>query len=147
MSDLISAGSLFVAVIALIVGMLANRKANVTQLRLVEIEERREKDRQTQKNSAQLCAELRKMEKNYRLVLINQGNAEARNVRVMMDGIPLMKHKATFSNKRLPDMVGAKSEVSCILAISMESAPPFKIEVKWEDDSGNDREYRTTLTF
>lgn len=146
-SEWISAGSLVVAIIALIVSVLSNRKANATQERLVEIEEQREKDRQAQRLSAQLRAELRKKGNSYRLVIINQGDAEARNVRVMMDGKPLSEHNVAVSNDRLPDVVGANAEVSCLLAITQGNAPPFDIEIKWDDDSGNDKEYRTTLTF
>lgn len=143
----ISAGSLVVAIIALITSVFASRKANATQQRLVEIEEQREEDRQKQKLSAELRAELRKKGNSYRLVIINEGDATARNVRVMMGGKPLSEHAVSGSNDGLPDVVGAHSEVSCLLAISMGNAPPFKVEVKWDDDSGNDREYRTTLTF
>lgn len=145
--DWVSAGSLVVAIIALIVSALSHRKANSIQQQLFEIENQRQNDRQKQKLSAQLFTELHKEGNRYRLVLINQGYAEARNIRVMMDGKPLSEHKVAVSNDRLPDLVGANSEVSCLLRITLESGPPFNIEVKWDDDSGNDKEYRTILTF
>ncbi len=146
-SDWVSAGSLVVAIIALIFSTLSHRKANSIQQQLFEIEQQRQNDRQKQRLSAQLFTELRKKENSYRLVLINQGNAEARNVRIMMDGKPLVEHTVSISNDILPDVVGAKSETSCLLGIHMGNGPPFNIEVKWDDDSGNDKKYRTTLTF
>jgi hypothetical protein len=146
-SDWISAGSLVVAISALVVSVFANRKANANQQRLVEIEEQRENDRQIQKLSAQLRPELRRTGKGERLVIINQGNAEARNVRVTMDGKPLSEHKASVSNDRLPDMVGANSEISCLLALAMGCTPPFDVDVTWDDDSGDGKRYKTTLTF
>ena len=145
--DWVSARSLVVAIIALILSTRSHRKSNSTQQQLFEIEKQRQNDRQEQKLSAQLFTELLKKGNSYRLVLINRGYAEARNIRVMMDGMPLAEHKVAVSNDSLPDVVGANSEVSCLLGISHENVPPFKIEVKWEDDSGNDKEYRTTLTF
>lgn len=135
---LISAGSLLVAIIALVVSIVANKKTNAARQRLVEIEEQREKVRQKQMLSAQLHAELRKTGSS-RLAIINKGYAEARNLRVTVDGRLLLK--------QLPDVVGANSEVSCPWGIYFGCSPHVKIELKWDDDSGNDREYRTTLTF
>lgn len=146
-SDLIAAGSLVVAIIALIVSIFTNQKTNANQKRLIEIEEQREQKRQDKKISAQLRPELRRDGKSERLVITNHGDAEARNVRVIMDGNPLAEHKTAVSNDHMPELVGANSEISCLLAISQGNAPPFNIEIKWDDNSDNDKEYRTTLTF
>lgn len=145
--DWASISSLIVSLFALWVSYKANLKANANQQRLVEIEEQREKDRQIQKLSAQLCPELRKNGNNYRLVIVNHGNAEARNIKVTMDGKPLSEHKAAVSNDLLPDMVGANSEISCLLALAMGCTPPFDVDVAWNDDSGDGKKYKTTLTF
>ena len=80
-------------------------------------------------------------------MITNHGDAEARNVRVIMDGKPLEEHKTAVSNDHMPELVGSNSEISCLLAINMGNAPPFNVEIKWDDDSGIDKEYRTTLTF
>jgi hypothetical protein len=146
-SNLIAAGSLIVAIIALIFSIVSNQKAIANQKRLVEIEEQREQERQNQKSSAQLRPELRRVEKSKRLVIKNYGDAEARNVRIIMDGKPLAEHKTSLSNVHMPELVGAYSEISCVLAINKDNAPPFNIEIKWDDNSGNDKEYRTMLTF
>jgi len=146
-SDLIAAGSLIVAIIALIFSIVSNQKAIANQKQLVKIEEQREQERQNKKFSAQLRPELRRDGKSKRLVIKNHGDTEARNVRVIMDGKPLAEHKTSLSNDHMPELVGAHSEISCLLAISMDNAPPFDIEIKWDDDSGNNKEYRTTLTF
>lgn len=47
----------------------------------------------------------------------------------------------------IPTLIGANSEVSCLLVITLDSPPPsYEIEIRW-DDSGMDRVYRGTLTF
>lgn len=146
-SDWISAVALAVAIVALTVKILAYRKANAKERRVAEIEDQREKERQAQKLSAQLRPELRKNGNNYRLVIVNNGDAEARNVRITMDGKPLSEHKASVQDDRLPEMVGANSEISCLLALAMGCTPPFDVEVAWDDDSGDGKKYKTTLTF
>lgn len=143
----ISAGSLIVAIIALTLKISAYRKANAKERRMAEVEEQREKERLAQKLSAKLRPELRKNGNNYRLVIVNHGDAEARNIKVIMDSNPLSEHKAAVSNDLLPDMVGANSEISCLLALAMRRTPPFDVDVTWNDDSGDGKKYKTTLTF
>jgi len=59
----------------------------------------------------------------------------------------LTEHPAAVRGDEVPTCVGPNSEVSCVLAITMGCAPPFEIEIKWEDDSGMNRIYHGTLTF
>lgn len=151
-SNLISAGSFLFSGIALLVSINANRKANAIKQRQIAIEEQREKDRQKQKHSAQLRSDLHKVQDskggvNYRLCIVNHGAVEARNLRVTMDGKPLSGHAVSIPNDRLPDQIGANSEVSCFLNLGPGRTPPFKVEVVWDDDSGLDNKSNNTLTF
>ena len=147
-SVIISAVSLVVSVVAAWKSLQAQREANIAQRRIVEIEEQREQERRLTASQAFLSPQLRKTERgSYRLYLVNSGKAEARNVRVKLDGVPLGEHPVAVEGDNLPVRVGPNSEVSCILAITLSCAPPFEIEVMWEDDSGTDRVYRGTLTF
>jgi len=108
----------------------------------------REQDRRLSAQRASLRPELRKTNRDsYRLYLVNEGKAEARNVRVMLGGKPLSEHPAAVQGDDMPTRIGPNSEVSCLLAITLGCAPPFEIEVRWDDDSGADHTYRGTLTF
>jgi hypothetical protein len=145
---LLAIGSLIVSVIALILSLRAQGQANAAQKRIVEIEERRDQERRLDSLQARLQAELRDVGGgSERLYLVNHGMAEARNVRVTLDGKSFAKHCAVVGGDSLPSLVGPGAEVSCLLAIHMQCAPPFECEVRWDDDSGPDRLYRTTLTL
>jgi len=144
---LIAIGSLIVSIIAMLKSAHAQREANSAQRRVLAIEERRENERRLASLQAQLLPELRKTgSETYRLYLINRGMAEARNVRVTLDGVLLDPRKAIQGNE-LPSLVGPSAEVSCILPMSIDCTPPFDVDVRWDDDSGVNRSYRTTLTF
>lgn len=144
---IIAMGSLVVAIIAMRKSLDAQREANSAQRRVVEIEEGRERQRRLASLQAKLRAELRGVRGADRLYLVNDGEAEARNVQVRLDGKPFAEHCAVIGDSSLPMFVGARAEVSCLLAIYQQCAPPFECEIRWDDDSGTDRSYRTTLTF
>lgn len=89
-SVIISGLSLIVSVVAAWKSLQAQREANSAQRRIVEIEEKREQERCLNAVQPFLVPQLRKTEKgSYQLCLVNSGKAEARNVRVKLDGVPL----------------------------------------------------------
>lgn len=144
----IAIASLIVSIIAMLKSMHAQHEANAVQRRIVHIEERREEERQLGSHQARLRLELRNMGSgSYRLYLINDGMAEARNVRVILDDLPLDAHQTGVRGEILPSLVGPNAEVSCFLRITLGCQPPFQAAVHWDDNSGIDRSYRTTLTL
>jgi hypothetical protein len=144
----IAAGSLIVAIIALLKSLGAQKEANEVQRRLVGIEEKREIDREGQARKAVLRPSLRKTDKaSYRLQIANDGMEEARNVRVLLDGQPSSKHCTAVGGDTIPALIGPNSTVSCLLAVHMQCAPPFDIEISWEDDSGDAGSFKGVLTF
>lgn len=143
----ISGVSLIVSILALWKSAIAQREANVSQQRIVAIEEQRENDRLAVSRRAELRAELRRTARHTdRLYIMNEGLAEARNVAVVLEGRPLLEHAVGGPGVELASTIGPKSEVSCILMTSMECKPPFDIHVTWEDDLGKSGSYRSTLT-
>jgi hypothetical protein len=126
----------------------AHRETLSVQRRMAEIEEQREQDRRLSASQASLRPELRKTGSGSdRLYLVNSGMAEARNISVTLNGVPLSEHEAAVQGDDMPTHVGPNSEVSCLLALTHGCSPPFAIEVRWDDDSGAGRVYRGTLTF
>lgn len=143
----IAGGSLVVSVFALFKSSHAQREANAAQKRIVEIEEQRDQARQAEGRQAVLRPELRKTARGTdRLYIVNHGKAEARNVRVEVDGRSLAEYPAALGNDSMPDLIGPRSEVSCLLAFYQDCAPPFAIGITWDDDSAQGRTYRTTVT-
>lgn len=149
MSGLVlSAGSLIVSVVALWKSSHAQHEANAAQKRLVEIEEQREKDRQAESGQAKLRPELRKTSRgSHRLYIVNQGDVEARNIRVEVEDTPLIGHAAAVQGNPMPGFVGPHCEISCQLGLHHGCAPPFKIRIRWDDDLCKDQQIETALTW
>jgi len=136
---------LIVSIMAMVRSLQAQREANALQGRIARIEEDRELQRRLESLQAKLKPELRKAGSSYRLYLVNSGLAEARNIRVRMDGVPFSEHMV--GGDRTPSTIGPGCEASCLLGLSLANSPPFDIEVQWDDDWEMERSYRTTLTF
>jgi len=144
----IAVASMIVSIMAMVKSLQAQREANAAQRRIVEIEEHRDVEKRLDSLQAKLQPQLRKTgTTSYRLYLVNNGLAEARNIRVRMDGVPLAEHGAGGRGEGMPSIVGPAAEASCFLPLSQDCHPLFEVEVQWDDDSGTGRAYRTTLTF
>jgi hypothetical protein len=142
--------SLAVSVWAVINSNRAQKAANAAQKRIVEIEEQRETDRVQQSKQAKIIPTIKKRNGNttsYHLYLKNEGDASARNICLMIDNKPLAEHQAFCSSDTMPESIGQHSEISFPLALSRACNPPFEIRVTWDDDSGKDRVFKTTLTW
>lgn len=149
-------GSFVVSIFALGVSYCTQGKANKLQQRIVEIEEQRDRDMINATQKADLRAEIGEIEGcSARLFIKNDGASEARNIRVKMDGVPIEEHPA---GNKISDQVGPHAVISCDLIIgdtsisfirmptSVRKHPPFTIEITWEDNSGQNGLYRTTIT-
>ncbi|MFP4029621.1 MAG: hypothetical protein ACLFWL_17720 [Candidatus Brocadiia bacterium] len=147
-STIIALGSVLISIIATILSWLANQKSNKTQSRLLKIEQSRADARRAKSQQATLRTELRKTDKNsWRMAIINEGQSEARNIVVFIDGIDSSEHEVMLQGENLPEVLGSGSEASCLLGINLGCNPPFQIQLKWDDDYAEKRCYRTTLTF
>lgn len=154
MKDFVSWGDLLISFCSLVVSIIALWKssrvqdeANKLQRKLVYIEEQRERDQKAELLQANLHAQLIKVGKGYRLFLHNSGKAEARNIRIKLDGVPFEDHYAFLKGSSIPSCIGPDSEVSLPFATSLGCGPSFEIEVQWDDDYSKDRVYKSTLTF
>lgn len=152
MIEYVSAGVALISVLVAVYFGLRDhhlqRKYTALQQRLVEIEEIREQERNKTIKKAQLSACIEEYGRNnHRLFIVNEGNAEARNIHLKMDGETFEKHRAALRGEGEINCIGAHSSATKLLALSMGCAPPFDLEIFWDDDSGEQGNYRTTLTF
>jgi hypothetical protein len=69
----------------------ANRQAELQQ-RLLALEIGREEDRVRQAKSAKVRAAIQKTDRDWRLLVMNEGEVTARNVKLELDGGPLLAH-------------------------------------------------------
>ena len=133
----------------------ATREANelmkqqvVLQDRLTQIEQSREHAKLMQSLQAVIRAVLRKTDRSsWRLFVVNTGQGTARNVTITLDGKPLLEHEAVPRGEQEAKIIGPESEVSYCMAITMGRHPPFEFQATWDDDSGQQGRYGTTLTF
>jgi hypothetical protein len=160
--EIIAVASACIAGLALVQSWLAGRKASkvtaeandlikqqvALQDRLTQIEQSREHAKLMQSLQAVLRAELRQTDGgNYRLFIINTGQGTARNVTITLDGKPLLEHEAIPRGEQEAKTIGPESEISYYMAICRGCTPPFELEATWDDDSGQQGRYGTTLTF
>ncbi len=139
----------FVAVASLVVSIIALRKGQSTQQRVLAIEEEREADRKRRALKAELQARIVKDERNNDwLEINNRGEAAATEVDVRLDGIPVADHPGVgVQQDELVQMIGPHSNARYLLILTMQECPPYEIAITWQDRSGEPGEYRTTLTF
>lgn len=161
-SDIIAIVSVCIAGLALVQSWRAGRKASKAtreandlikqqvayQDRLTQIEQSREHARLIQSFQAVLRAELRKTGGNsWRLFVMNKGQGAARNVTITLDGKLLLEHPAVPHGEQETKLIGPESEISYCMAVSSDCAPPFELTATWDDDSGQQGQYSTILTF
>ena len=154
-SDIIASGSVLVAGLALWQSWKTTREANdllkeqvALQDRLTQIEQSREHAKLMQSLQALLRAVVCKTDRgSWRLVMMNTGQGTARNVTITLDGKPLLQHDAIPRGEQEAKLIGPESEVSYCMAICSGCHPPFELEATWDDDSGQQGRYGTTLTF
>ena len=124
------------------------KKNTDLQKHFLEIEETKERERKKATSKAQLRAGIVDYgQRNYRLVIENTGDCEARNVELRMDGKPFDEHQVAVSGDSKISHIGPHSHATRLLGLTLKCAPPFDFEASWEDDSEEAGHYQTTLTF
>jgi len=161
-SDVIAIAAAFIAGLALMQSWRASREAAkatreandlikqqvALQDRLTQIEQSREHAKLIQSLQAVIRAVLRKTDRgSWRLFVLNTGQGTARNVTITLDDKPLLEHHAVPRGEQEAKTIGPESDVSYCMAISSGCHPPFEFEATWDDDSGQQGRYGTTLTF
>lgn len=147
--------SLIVSILAVVISGIAVYISRRTQNRLVDIEDAREKDRLTEKQKANLTARISRepltrgtrSATQYFLYIENSGSSEARDIKINLDGKPLLAHSSILENTEEVTQVGPNSYFRYLLVLSSKGRSPSNIEVTWEDDSGEPGKYSTTLTL
>jgi len=154
-SDIIALIAAVIAALALFNNWRTGRQTNDLfkrqvdlQHRLTQIEQSREYARIIQSLKAELRAELRSVDRgSYRLFIKNTGQGTARNVKVILDGKPVLEHPAIPRGEQEARLIGPGSEISYLMAISFDCHPPFELSITWDDESGDTGKYSTSLTF
>lgn len=137
-----------IAVLALVVSGIAiwraeasQRRADRFQTRLVVIEEAREDDRVIEKQRAQLVGRLIRDRVDgslsERLAIEDRGSAQAREIQILLDGVPLPEHEAfLFKDDPVHSKLGPHTPYEYRLGTHMGMEDPKRLTIIWEDDAG-----------
>ena len=156
--------SLIISIIAAVISAIAigvsiwtHNRNHKLQARIVALEEAREKDRLAEKQKAYLTAKIIKevlprsgsikIDTNYYLQIENKGSSEARNVELLLADKTIFEHPAVQNPSEEVKHVGPQSPFRYKFSNGFMRDLPLKIEISWEDDSGELGKYSTTLTL
>jgi hypothetical protein len=141
--------SLAVAGASFVVSFLAWRKSNENQERLLGIEEpeQGQADPTIQERETFVCAEIEKegiagrdgtAQYQYWLLIHNKGLAEARDVKVSLDGKPLPQYPAISGSVKEITQIAPGISVPYCLMVSPESqqARTLYVKITWCDETG-----------
>ncbi len=152
--------SLIISIIAAVISAIAigvsvwtHNRNHKLQIRIVALEEAREKDRLAEKQKANLTAKITKEELRrsstsrihwqYHLVVENKGLSEARDIRIWLDGKQVSDHPAFVKGQEEIFIVGPQSQFRYHIVAPF----PSGVAIAWADDSGETGSYRSSLTL
>jgi hypothetical protein len=123
------------------------RRQNRLQERLLKVEQSRERDRVTESQSAKLRAWVDRAGRTERQIVINEGQSEARAVKTLLDGLPIVGHPLVPQGVEEVTHLGPGAHAEYLLAVSMGAPATVQIEVEWEDDTGEPGRWRSQLSL
>ena len=112
---------------------------------MLALETAREESRLKQARSADVKAAVQKVGREFRLVVANEGPVSAKNLRVLLDGKPLLEHRLILRGENEITMLGPGVQASYILAVTMGSAGLLNVKILWDDESGEPRQWESQL--
>jgi hypothetical protein len=144
---IVSLVALAVSVWAILTSRRANKRSQKAQARLVAIEESRERDRVLHGRQARVRAWMESGNRgSCELIIVNDGDAAARDLQLIMDDKPLFECPALGrKGSSPPPLIGPGGRIPYPLAITASCHPPFSLKIRWQDESGIPGLYETTL--
>ncbi|MEX2411727.1 MAG: hypothetical protein WD607_10245, partial [Candidatus Paceibacterota bacterium] len=120
---------------ALIISILAIGISIIIWLKSHNIDRSRRDDEKRDQKSAVLKAYLERHQASMgKIVIDNIGQSEARDVQVILDGTPILKHKSILDPTKSHPIIGPNSQVVYKINVAKDLPPPNHIELSWDDD-------------
>ena len=119
-----------ISLLALVVSYFSFNKSTDNQNRLIEIEERREKDRK----KALLVPRL--MSQENKLYIDNITNNIAKNVKVFVDGHFILEHPGVLKSETYKPVVGAHSSIFYYMPIYGGCKAIWEVQITWINNNG-----------
>jgi hypothetical protein len=118
------------------------------QEQLLEIERERDRNRTASLKKAELRGSLERLSSHtHRFVVANRGPADAKNIRVFIDGTPVDQHDSVMNRDGIPSTIAKRDKASCQMCFTLQTAPPFNLRIEWEDDSGEPGVLESILNY
>lgn len=128
-----------------------SKKQTDLQRRVVELEEQREREKQSVKIKADVKAEV--MYRNtaagkqpYKFRVFNDGAGAAERIRVMINGDPIKECGFILTEQNTLEVIAAGTDVKFPMATSKDSPSNWKTVVLWDDKTGTNNKFETILT-
>ena len=110
------------------------------------IEKARERDRIKESKKAKITVHRIEDARHSKLLVKNEGEAEAREITMKMDGKPVLEHEIIPEGETEKRFLGPKSHFHYIMTPILAKRSVIDIEITWQDDSDEQGNYRTTIS-
>ena len=143
----ISAVAVIVSLWSAVQSYRSVKRQNKWQERLLHLEEAESRNRSTASQSAKLRAVLDRIGKSPALLVMNDGAAEARDISIKIDGIPIAQHRNVLSGEQEVRQLGPGGSARYILALTSGTPPLIQVEIGWADGAGEAQRWRSDLSL
>ena len=133
--------------IAIIISLWFAIRQSKWQARLLHLEEAEEQRRSTASQSAKLRAVLDRIGKSPALLVMNDGAAEARDISIKIDEIPIAQHHNVLSGEQEVRQLGPGGSARYMLALTSGTPPLIQVEIGWADGAGEAQRWRSDLSL
>ena len=133
--------------IAIIISLWFAIRQSKWQARLLHLEEAEEQRRSTASQSAKLRAVLDRIGQSPALLVMNDGAAEARDISIKIDGIPIAQHHNVLSGEYEVRQLGPGGSARYMLALTSGTPPLIQVEIGWADGAGEAQRWRSDLSL
>lgn len=130
----------------MLASVFAIARTSVHHSRTEKLEKGREADRLRELNSAKIVGTIRKGESALYIVIKNEGQAEARNIEICLDGMSYMEHKHVIRPRKIP-VLGPGATYDLQIAQTDNRPLPSNLRIKWNDDTDEARPFSTALDW
>lgn len=102
----LSVAALVVSIVSAVAASVISRRQNALQERMLAFETAREESRLKQARSADVKAAVMKSGRQFKLFVVNEGPIAAKNLRILLDGKPLLEHRLILRGEDEITMLG-----------------------------------------
>jgi len=109
----------------------------------LEIEESRRSD----EKAAFLTCQFHNDGKRRVLRITNKGNGQARDIKLLLDGIAVAEHPCWVSGQNEISIISGQNHADYLLSLTMSSPIPKEAQIYWDDDIKNGNVNKGALTL